>query len=100
MNEQIERRFVVHGLQVEQRADGKMPMLKGYAAVFNLPSVELWGFYEQIAPGAFADSIAAGDDVRALWNHDPNWVMARTTNGMSGAIRLAGMMRFTPIPAN
>jgi uncharacterized protein len=81
MNEQIERRFVAHGLMVEQRADGKMPMLKGYAAVFNLPSVELWGFYEQIAPGAFADSIAAGDEVKALWNHDPNWVMASSGNG-------------------
>lgn len=78
---QIERRYLAHGLQVETRSDGKMPTLRGYAAVFNQPSVELWGFYEQIAAGAFADSIAAGDDVRALWNHDPNWVMARTTNG-------------------
>lgn len=81
MAEQIERRYLAHGLQVEKRADGAMPVLRGYAAVFGQPSVELWGFYEVIQRGAFADSIAARDDVRALWNHDPNWVMARTTNG-------------------
>ncbi len=80
-NEKIERRFVpAAGLRVEKRDDGGMPKLGGYAAVFNQRSVELWGFYELIAPGAFADSLAAGDDVRALWNHDPNWILARSTN--------------------
>lgn len=78
---EIERRFLAQGLKAEARTDGAMPTLRGYAAVFNQRSQELWGFYEIVAPHAFAQSIAAGDDVRALWNHDPNWIMARTTNG-------------------
>ncbi len=77
----IEKRYVAPRLSVEQRAEGDIAGLRGYAAVFNKRSVELWGFYEVVAPGAFADSLAAGDDVRALWNHDPNWILARSTNG-------------------
>jgi len=77
----IERRYVAPDLRVERRGEGDMPMLRGYAAVFNRRSVELWGFYEVVAPGAFADSLAAGDDVRALWNHDSNWILGRSMNG-------------------
>jgi HK97 family phage prohead protease len=81
MSREIERRFLAQDLSIETPADGGMPTLRGYAAVFNQRSQELWGFYEIIAPGAFTASIAAQDDVRALWNHDPNWIMARTANG-------------------
>lgn len=77
----IEKRYVAPRLSVEQRAEGDIAGLRGYASVFNKRSVELWGFYEVVAPGAFAGSLAAGDDVRALWNHDPNWILARSTNG-------------------
>jgi hypothetical protein len=72
----IERRaFVVEGLQIETRADGKKTM-RGHAAVFNQLSQDLGGFREQIAPGAFADAIQT-DDVRALFNHDPNFILGR-----------------------
>lgn len=77
----IEKRYVSPALSVEQRAERDIPGLRGYAAVFGKRSVELWGFYEIIAAGAFADTLAAGDDVRALWNHDPNWILGRSTNG-------------------
>jgi HK97 family phage prohead protease len=77
----IEKRYLAPDLRVEMRNGGEIAGLRGYAAVFNRRSVELWGFYEVIAPGAFTDSLAAGDDVRALWNHDPNWILARSTNG-------------------
>ena len=61
---ELERRFCEqHGLQVEHRAEGGA-LLVGYAAVFDSLSVEMWGWREKIAPGAFTASL--GDDVRAL----------------------------------
>jgi uncharacterized protein len=49
----------------------------GYGAVFNTRSSVIAGmFVEEIAPGAF-DGVM-GDDVRALFNHDPNFVLGRT----------------------
>lgn len=61
------------------RADGEaVPVIAGYAAVFN-ESTDLGWFTESIAPGAFTESLARGDDVRALFNHDPNLILGRTT---------------------
>ena len=69
------RTFAIEGLSVETR-DGAPPVIRGHAAVFNQLSEDLGGFREQIKPGAFADAIA-GDDVRALFNHDPNFILGR-----------------------
>lgn len=69
------RAFAIDGLTVEIR-EGKPPMIRGHAAVFDQMSEDLGGFREMISPGAFADAIA-GDDVRALFNHDPNFVLGR-----------------------
>lgn len=66
--------------RVELRAKGESKMIAGHAAVFNQLSEDLGGFREQIAPGAFAGAIQR-DDVRALFNHDPNFIFARTANG-------------------
>src|SRR5437764_788576 len=86
---EIERRaFVVEGLAVETR-DGKPPLIRGHAAVFNSLSEDLGGFREQIAPGAFAEAIGK-DDVRALFNHDPNFVLGRSA---AKTLRLAEDMR-------
>jgi HK97 family phage prohead protease len=81
----IERRaFVIDGLQVEER-EGVAPMIRGHAAVFNQLSEDLGGFREQIAPGAFADALGT-DDVRALFNHDPNFVLGRN---LAGTLKLS-----------
>lgn len=70
---------------VEQRAyDGEIKAaeesrtVEGYASVFNSMSEDL-GFREVILPGAFRDVL--DNDVRALYNHDSNYLLARTTSG-------------------
>lgn len=64
--------------------DGEKPKLIGYAAKFGKPSQRLWGwdggFVEFIERGAFKKTLARGDDVRALKNHDSNLIFARSTN--------------------
>ncbi|MBW8815585.1 MAG: HK97 family phage prohead protease [Caulobacterales bacterium] len=74
---EIERRFfAIEGLTVETR-DGSPPVVRGHAAVFGQLSEDLGGFREQIAPGAFASAVDGSDDVRALFNHDPNYILGR-----------------------
>lgn len=53
--------------------------LVGYAAVFNQDSVDM-GFIERIKPGAFAKALKKSD-VRALFNHDSNFVLGRQSAG-------------------
>jgi len=55
--------------------------LRGHAAVFNSLSEDLGGFKELIQPGAFRAALRSNPDVRLLFNHDPNYVMARTASG-------------------
>lgn len=62
---------------VELRAEDDAPVLVGHAAVFNSLSEEMWGFRERIEKGAFRKTIQEAD-VRALFNHDPNFVLGRT----------------------
>jgi uncharacterized protein len=78
-NELELRTFDVTELRVDQNTD-KKPVIKGYAAVFNRLSEDLGGFREQVAPGAFKKTIAT-DDIRALFNHDSNYVLGRTKSG-------------------
>lgn len=84
----FERRFFESGKIEIRKADGgdkPSPItLRGYAAKFDVMSENLGGFREQIAPGAFADVLK--DDVRALFNHDANQVLGRTT---AGTLRIA-----------
>lgn len=68
----------------ELRADeGKARTIFGYAAVYYDAAKAgteymLWSdIKERIMPGAF-DRAIREDDVRALWNHDPNVLLART----------------------
>ena len=82
--ETIERRLYDTTLRVETRASGR-PTLIGHAAVFNSMSLDLGGFRELVAPGAFAATIVE-DDVRALFNHKPDFVLGRNR---AGTLRLS-----------
>lgn len=80
-----ERRIVTEQIEVRAAAEDTPTSLVGYAAMFNREAIIAGLFREQIAPGAF-DLAVKEDDVRALFNHDPNYVLGRTT---SGTLRLS-----------
>jgi hypothetical protein len=63
----------------ELKADNESRTVEGYASVFNSMSEDLGGFREIIKPLAFTN--AMNDDVRALYNHDSNYLLARTASG-------------------
>jgi len=53
--------------------------LRGHAAVFD-KWTDLGYLKEKVAKGAFATTIQE-DDIRALWNHDPNYILGRNRAG-------------------
>lgn len=63
--------------------------ISGYVAVFNslsepLPMAEVGGqgtFREKIKPGAFRRSLERGDNIRALYDHDPSKELGNTKDG-------------------
>ena len=69
----IENRF-------ETKEDGQEVVI-GYGSIWNSRSENLGGFYEFISPSAITEETIAKSDVRALINHDPNLVLARSTAG-------------------
>ncbi len=59
--------------------DGRL--IKCCVAPYNQLSADLGGFKEIYAPGCFKESIEAGDDARALFNHDSNFILGRRSAG-------------------
>lgn len=84
----MERRITSAGphCRVEDRAEGGQRAV-GYAAVyycFEDPGTQYQlgeGIVERIAPGAFADVLGNGDDVRGLFNHEPDHLLGRLSAG-------------------
>ena len=64
----------------EIRADEENRKITGYAAVFDSMSGNLGGFREKIERGAFSKALPKSD-VRALINHDSNYVLGRAKAG-------------------
>jgi len=80
MNKKPEQRiFNLSEIKIEQREEGKPPAIIGHAAVFN-EQTEIWWFKEEIMPGAFKNALKKSD-TRALFNHDPNWILGRNKAG-------------------
>lgn len=75
--DEIERRTV----SLELREDSEESQsIVGHAAMFDSWSEDLGGFREKIRKGAFSKTIKEAD-VRALFNHDNNYVLGRNTSG-------------------
>lgn len=78
-----ERRYFAQEFRVSN--DGDAPKISGYAALFDSPSLDM-GWTEEIDPHAFDSVMASNPDVRALWNHNPDHILGRTT---AGTLRLS-----------
>lgn len=77
----VNKRHAYFKSQFTTRAepDGKL-YIEGYFAVFA-QETELWpGWFEQIAPGAFDNSLT-GNDIRCLFNHETGFVLGRAGAG-------------------
>jgi len=84
LSESAERRFFtseVRAVVPDDANDNTGSVIEGYAAKFN-SETEIGYYYkfrEKILPGAFDDVL--NDDVRCLFNHNPNFCLARSNNG-------------------
>jgi HK97 family phage prohead protease len=87
---EIERRSMVTELRVTDGAEGKAPVLGGYAAVFDKLSLEMGSagkrFKERLMPGAFRATLLSGDEVLAFYHHG-------LAGGMMGATMPLGSTR-------
>jgi HK97 family phage prohead protease len=75
-NTAVERRYAEHGGEVRARAESRA--VEGYAAMYGVRA-DLGWFTEEIAAGAFDEADTA--EVVALFNHDPNYPLARNSAG-------------------
>lgn len=71
----------------EIRAKEDSRKVEGYAAVYDTESLDLGGFTEIIARGAF-DDVIAQSDVFARFNHNGEKVLARSNHG-KGSLKLS-----------
>lgn len=71
--ENAERRFVSYPVEMREESEGTT--VEGIASRVN-EWYDLGGYEERVAKGAFDEVMK--DDVRALFNHEPNFVLART----------------------
>lgn len=76
----MEQRYIpLHDVQTRSDTDSGDLYVEGYFAVFN-DTYKVWdGATESIAPGAFTESVSG--DVRALYNHNDDLILGRTSAG-------------------
>lgn len=95
---EVERRTFTGNVEFRMDEDGNGDENEavGYAAEINVET-ELWtDNYEIIEEGAFDNVLE--DDVRALFNHDPNFILARTNNSLKIGVDARGLHYRFEIP--
>jgi len=75
-----DRERLTFPMELRVQKNGEKRRIVGHAAVFGQWSEDLGGFREKVAAGAFKKTLKEAD-VRALWNHDPNFVLGRNKAG-------------------
>ena len=82
-----EVRFINSPVEIRvNEGENESRTITGYAVVFEQESVDM-GFVEIIRSGAITEDLIKQSDVCALWNHNCNWLLARSTNG-EGTLKL------------
>ena len=73
-------RRALSGIEVREadKASGFIGHLTGYAAMFNSDSLDMGGWTERIAPGAFKRSLAESPDILSFWSHNKDVPVGRT----------------------
>ena len=84
----MERRaFGLTDIQVRAASDDAERLsFAGRAIVYDQLSEDMGGWRERIMPGAATRTLTDAPDVRFLLNHDPNYLLGRTS---SGTLRLS-----------
>jgi HK97 family phage prohead protease len=77
-NKKEERHILSNAEFRASEKDGKM-IIEGYASVFDSPADMGW-YTEYVRSSAFTKTIKESD-IRALFNHDPNYVLGRNKSG-------------------
>ena len=74
------------GIEFRKAQNGRSDnyTLRGHAAVFDSLSEDLGGFRERLSAGSFRAALRGTPDVRLLFNHDSNRVLARSTASVDG----------------
>ena len=76
---EVERRYLpMEELRIIEAPGGRQ--ISWFPALFHSLSDDLGGFRETIKPSAFNRTLGNGSDVRALFNHNPDFVLGRNTN--------------------
>jgi len=82
--DELEQRTFVDGVELRLLEEAERPTrIVGMAVPYNTLSQPLGGgrFRERILPGAFADSLGSGVEIRADIEHDPKLKLGRKTRG-------------------
>jgi HK97 family phage prohead protease len=75
----MEKEIRTFGMELRAMDQEEKRTVRGYAATFESRSGDLGGFIESIDREAFSETDM--EDVRALFNHDSNFVLGRTKAG-------------------